>query len=234
MRHSRAWSMLAAGVAVALLAGCTFVQDLRSPPTSTPKPASSVLIQHVQSAWGEKGRTIKPTAIVLHWWDDWGNGADINRLVKDLNSNTTNYNPKLKSTDGHPSVGHTTVQIGVLGNGKAYQLTPKLNTFARHAKCANDWAIGIEIEGFGPGHKHYIGDNKAQFNKVVAVVKYLMDLYNIKAVSVAASDGRSGQGIVSHKMVDKQCKWADDAYAGSGKVDVDDAYLRRVLQAVGG
>ena len=199
-------------------------------------PSNSVLIQHPQKEWAANGKTITPTAIVLHWWDGWGGGQDIDRLVRDATANKTNYDPAKKSTENRPNIGHVTVQVGVTGDGKAYQLTPQLNTFARHAKCANDWAIGIEIEGFGPGdpHGHYIGDNKAQFDTVVEVVKLLMGLYGIKAESVVANDGKSGRGIVSHKNVDKQCQWADGKPAGSGKVDVDDTYLKRVLTAVGG
>ncbi len=195
-------------------------------------PVDSVAIPHIQSDWGANGRTIRPTAIVLHWWAGWGGGRDINRLVSDSNHNMSTYNPDLKSTDPHPTVGHVTEQFGVLGDGAAYQLTPLPNTWARHAKCANSWAIGIEIEGSDQSSAHYIGNNQEQFDTVVKLVKELMAEYNIKAVSVVASDGRSGSGIVSHKMVDAKCKWADDVYAGSGKSDVDDVYLARVISAV--
>ncbi|HKX23788.1 MAG TPA: N-acetylmuramoyl-L-alanine amidase [Candidatus Saccharimonadales bacterium] len=194
--------------------------------------APSVLIQHVQSDWNAGGKTIKPTAIVLHWWAGWDNGHNIDRLVKDAKNNKSTYNPDLKKSDPHPVVGHVTVQVGVTADGKAYQLTPQLNTFARHAKCANSWAIGIEIEGSEPGSGHYIGDNQTQFKGVVAVVKELMAKYDIKPESVVADDGRSGRGIVSHKQVDAKCKWADNKPAGDGKTDVDDAYLDRVLAKV--
>ncbi len=199
----------------------------------SPAPATpSVLVQHVQSDWDADGRKIKPTAIVLHWWAGWENGKNIDRLVKDAENNKSTYNPDAKSTDEHPVVGHVTVQVGVTGDGKAYQLTPTLDTFARHAKCANTWAIGVEIEGDGPGSDHYVGDNEKQFKGVVAVVKELMAKYNIKPESVVADDGRSGRGVVSHKQVDAKCKWADNKPAGSGKTDVDDKYLKRVLKAV--
>jgi hypothetical protein len=205
-----------------------------SAPSKPSSSAPSVITAHIQPGWGADGKTIKPTAIVLHWWADWGGGHDIGRLVSDSEHNISLYNPGLKSTDKHPSVGHVTEQVGVTGDGKAYQLTPELNTFARHAKCANSWAIGIEIEGSGPGSKHNIGDNKTQFEGVAAAVKELMSKYDIKAESVVGDDGRSGSGIVSHKMVDAKCKWADNRPAGSGKTDVDDGYLKRVLAAVGG
>lgn len=219
--------------ATLLLAGCGLGNLTGNPKPTTPTaaPAGSILIQKPQKGWGAGGRTITPTAIVLHWWDGWSNG-DIQRLINDANNNKTNYDPTKKSTDKRPVIGHVTVQIGVTSKGKAYQLTPKLNSFARHAKCANWWAIGIEIEGYGPGHSHYIGDNATQFKTVVATVKLLMQLYHIKAVSVVADDGKSGSGIVSHKMVDEKCQWADGKPAGQGKTDVDDKYLQRVMKAV--
>jgi hypothetical protein len=224
---------LIAVVALMLLAGCNPAQQLKGKSKSTPSPAAPSVTFTPHIVW-KTDQTIKPTAIVLHWWDGWGGGDNINALVNGANSNYSTYNPALKSTDRHPSVGHTTVQIGITGNGTVYQLTPSLNSFARHAKCANTWAIGIEIEGYGPGHSHYIGNDQTQLNSVVATVKTLMSRYHIPAKSVVASDGRSGQGIVSHKMVDQRCKWADNKPAGTGKEDVDDQYLHRVLQAVGG
>lgn len=230
MRRRMLGASLATGAL--LLAGCAPGNTDTNAGTQTAAAAHSPLIQHVQKAWDADGKTITPKAIVLHWWGGWGNGKDIQRLIDDSDNNKTNYDPAKKSTDKRPIIGHVTVQIGVTGNGKAYQLTPKLNTFARHAKCANWWAIGIEIEGNGPGSDHYIGDDKEQFNTVVKVVKYLMATYHIKAVSAVADDGKSGSGIVSHKMVDKQCQWADGKPAGEGKDDVDDTYLNRVLAAV--
>ena len=217
-----------------LAAGCGNLSNLgkgNDEPSVAPSVAS-VFIPHVQQDWDAKGETIKPTAVVLHWWDGWGGGSNIDRLVKDANANKTDYDPKKKSTEKHPIVGHVTVQFGITGDGKAYQLTPQPNTFARHAKCANWWAVGIEIEGFGPDHDHYIGDNAVQFNAVVAAVKELMAKFGIKAESVVAEDGRSGRGVLSHKQVDAKCKWADNKPAGSGKVDVDDDYLKRVIKAV--
>jgi len=233
--------LVTAGVAVAaiLAAGCGLgniagKSDSSGPSVPTAAPSGSILIQKPQKNWDADGKVITPTAIVLHWWDGWGDGHDIMRLVADANGNKTNYDPTKKSTDKRPIIGHVTVQIGVTGDGKAYQLTPKLNSFARHAKCANWWAIGVEIEGYGPAHSHYIGDNKTQFNGVVAVVKLLMSTYHIKPESFVADDGKSGRGVVSHKMVDEKCQWADGKPAGEGKTDVDNTYLKRVLTAVGG
>lgn len=193
-------------------------------------PVPSVIQKHV--VW-KTDETIKPTAILLHWTASYNGGPDaIDAFVRGAEGNMSTYNPKLKSTDPHPEVGHVTVQVAVMGNAKAYQLTPELHSFARHAKCANPWAIGIEIEGWNPGHKHYIGNNKPQLDTVAKVVRELAAKYNIPIKKGwVAEDGRSGGGIVSHAQVDAKCKWADNVYAGSGKTDVDNTYLNRVLAA---
>ncbi len=226
--HVRRWATGLLVAATLLVSGCSSFTGKSNPATS----ANSILIQDPQSGWDAGGKVITPTAIVLHWTDSWGNGKNISRTIDDANSNKTDYDPTKKSTDKRPILGHVTVQIGVTGDGKAYQLTPKLNSFARHAKCANWWAIGIEIQGGGPGTKHYIGDNKKQFGTVVAVVKLLMATYHIKAETFVADDGKSGRGIVSHKLVDTKCQWADGKPAGEGKSDVDNGYLKRVITAV--
>jgi len=126
------------------------------------------------------------------------------------------------------------VQFGVSWNGRIDQLTPRPNTFARHATCANDWAVGIEIAGSDGGKTGpYIGNNQRQFKSVVALVKLLMKRYDISAVNVVGKGAHSGRGIVSHHQVDAVCTWKDGKRFGSGKTDVGDKYLRRVLAAVG-
>lgn len=221
-------------IAIALLTAACDPGDFGNKANNSEPPAApTVLIQHVQPGWGANGKTIEPKAVLLHWTASYNGGPNaIDAFVQGAKSNKSTYNPKLKSTDPHPEVGQVTVQVAVMGNAKAYQLTPQLNSFARHAKCGNPWAIGIEIEGWNPGHEHYIGKNKAQFNTVVAVVKELAAKYDIPLKKGwVAEDGRSGGGIVTHAQVDAKCKWADDVYAGSGKTDVDDNYLNRVLTA---
>lgn len=221
---------VATGLAALALAvsACTAIGGANS--GSSGSTAPSIIQQHI--AW-KTDETIKPTAILLHWTAAYNGGPDaIKAFVTGAEGNMSTYNPDLKSTDPHPKVGHVTVQVAVMGNGNAYQLLPELNSFARHAKCANQWAIGIEIEGWNPGHAHYIGNNKKQYETVVKVVRELMAKYKIKAESVVAEDGKSGRGIVSHAQVDKKCKWADGVYAGSGKTDVDQKYLDRVLADV--
>ena len=149
--------------------------------------------------------TIAPKAIVLHWWGGLNNGNGINELINVLQGRGLS------------------VQMGVLANGTAYQLTPFLNSKASHAKCANNYAIGIEIEGRGAED---LASNQAQFNKVVAVTKYLMTKFNIPAEGTIEQDGSSAVGIQSHKDIDARCA------NPSGKSDVDDAYLNRVREAV--
>ena len=215
-------------VALAGISGCAQIEEIANK-GDTSNVAPSVITEHI--VW-KTDQTIKPTAIILHWWGGWSGKNNIDRLVHDANNNISYYNPELKSTDHHPSVGHTSVQVGVTGDGKAYQLTSQLDSFARHAKCANSWAIGIEIEGSGPNSGHYIGSNQVQFDGVVATVRELQHKFNIPTESVVADDGRSGSGVLSHAMVDVKCRWADGKPAGSGKTDVDDAYLQRVIAAL--
>ena len=193
-------------------------------------PTHSVLdTSHIQKDW--RNEKFKPKAVVLHWQANDGSRG-IEGLISDLNGTPTTFDSRLKSTDRHPVNGHTGVQIGVNLDGSASQLTPTLDTLARHATCANWWAIGIEIAGSEPGSGHYIGDNAKQFAGVVKVVKELMARYDIPAVSIVGPQAHSGRGIVSHKMVDAKCTWADGVRFGSGKTDVDDTYLRRIIAAV--
>lgn len=227
--RTRPWHFVL--VLVTLLATACDPGSFSSKANDSESPApQSVIQKHI--VW-ETDKTIKPTAILLHWTASYNGGPDaISAFVTGAEGNMSTYNPELTSKEEHPEVGHVTVQVAVMGNGKAYQLTPETHSFARHAKCGNPWAIGIEIEGWNPGHEHYIGDNLPQFDTVVAVVKELMAKYNIKAESVVAKDGRSGRGIVTHAQVDQYCTWKDGEYAGDHKSDVDPEYFGRVMAAV--
>lgn len=149
--------------------------------------------------------TIQPTAIILHWW---GGRGGIDSLVNTLNSRGLS------------------VQVGITQDGKIYQLTPQLNSYAQHAKCVNKYAIGIEIEGTGATD---LDGNTQQYEAVVRAVKSLMQQYNIPADGPIQSPSSAGViGIHSHKEVDAKCP------GGSGKDDVHDEYLRKVRSAVGG
>jgi hypothetical protein len=117
-----------------------------------------------------------------------------------------------------------------------YQLTPELHSRASHAKCANSWAIGNEIEGgvkFGPDPAGSgkqvaldLANNATQFQSVVNVTMQLMAKYNIPLDGPLASDGSTGVGVHSHKEVDVNCSGAN------GKIDVDDVYLKRVKDEI--
>ncbi len=147
--------------------------------------------------------TLQPTAIILHWW---GFKGGIDSLVSGLNSRGLS------------------VQIGATLDGKLYQLTPQLNSYAQHAKCVNKYAIGIEIEGEGPAD---LAGSQPQFNSVVSAVKTLMQKFSIPVDGVIQNPSSSGVvGVHSHKEVDALCP------TGSGKDDVDDTYLQRVKDAV--
>ena len=152
---------------------------------------------------------ITPTAIVLHWW---GGTGGIDSLIGTLQSR------KLS------------VQIATTTDGKVHQLTATLDAKASHAKCANGWAIGNEIEGGAKLQNQGgevvaldLAENQVQFNAVVDITAKLMATYNIPIDGDISPNGTSGYGVHSHKEVDKFCSGG-----GSGKSDVDDVYLKRV------
>lgn len=197
-------------------------------------PTVSVLdTSHIQKDWAD--RKIKPTAIILHWWG-YENGSNIDTFAKSLHGVRTKFDPRANSKAQAEEMaragtsGRLAVQVAVGKNGVAYQLTPTLDTFARHAKCANQWAVGVEIEGDGPS----IINNKAQRAKVIAVVKELQAKFDIPTKGVVAADGKSGSGVLSHKQVDVEgCRWPNGDTMAEGKPDVDDNYLDYVLAHLG-
>lgn len=178
--------------------------------------------------------TIRPTAIVLHWWGSTSNG-DVRALVNGLRGQTGYYDPNITKAQYDFNVAHQVnghplgVQVGITRGGGVYQLTPQLNSYAAHAACANPWAVGIEIEASGPAD---LRSDPAQFEAVVNTTADLMRRYAIPLDGVLAPDGRSGTGVHSHKQVDVNCKFADGVYAGQGKDDVDDEYLAMVKAAI--
>jgi hypothetical protein len=179
-------------------------------------------------------RVIQPTVIILHWWGFAGTGG-IRPLVDVLKGQTGYYEPNLTKAEvefnaanminGH----HLGVQVGILKDGEAYQLTPRLDSYAAHSACGNGYAIGIEIEASGADD---LRGNPAQFDSVVTITADLMRRYHIPLDGPLAADGLSGVGVHSHKEVDLNCKYADGSYAGAGKDDVDDEYLAFVKAVI--
>lgn len=148
---------------------------------------------------------ITPTVVVLHWWGGLAGSDGINNLINTLRSR------------------NLSVQLGITRDGKVYQLTPKLNSLAYHAICANSYSIGIEIEGRGPED---LANDQIQFDAVVKTTGTLMQTFKIPLDGPIASNSSSGVGVHSHKEIDAKCP------SGSGKDDVDDLYLSRVKQAL--
>lgn len=156
--------------------------------------------------------TIKPTGIVIHWWGSNSGGQGIKALARGLAGNTS-------------CPGGCSVQLGILKDGKTYQMTSQLNSRAIHATCANDSTIGIEMEGV-PADFGASGPTKRpqEFQAVVATVKFLMDKYQIP-LKGEASKNSGFTGVYSHKQVDAIC--------GQGvKSDVDNEYLAAVIKAL--
>ena len=211
------------------------------PPTTAPTPATATttaavpstdgpVVYHLAQPGVSSDHLIQPTAIVLHWWG-YDGGNDIQSLVNGLVGQVGYYDQSITKAQYEANVasgqhGHTLgVQVGILDDGTVYQLTPRLNSYAAHAACANPWAIGIEIEASGPTD---LRAHSAQFQSVVDTVADLMARFHIPLDGPLAADGRSGSGVHSHKEIDVNCTFADGAYAGQGKSDVDDGYLAMV------
>lgn len=157
--------------------------------------------------WIDTAKKIHPTCIVLHWWGEPINEQGVEYLASLLQKR------KLS------------VQYAVLANGEIYQLSPTPDTFCRHAKCANDSAIGIEIEGFD---KDDLDNNQNQFESVIQLVRKLVNNYNMQTdLKVKEKEDQIRFfGIASHKLVDVYCSNAN------GKDDVHDNYVERVKLAL--
>lgn len=124
-----------------------------------------------KNEWG--GRTIEPTAVVLHWWGNVGNGT-IDPLINTLRNR------------------NLSVQFGITLSGETYRLTEQDNTYASHAGDANPYSIGIEIEG--PPF------TDAQIEAAAQLSLYLMNKYNIPLEE--RWDGRQMYGLTDHDEVD--------------------------------
>jgi N-acetylmuramoyl-L-alanine amidase len=170
-------------------------------------PESIEIKEHILP-WVDKDKTIEPSSIVLHWWGEPVNNQGIRYLGNLLEAR------------------QLSVQFAVLVDGTIYRLTPRENSWARHAKCANESAIGIEIEGYDAAD---LDANSLQFDSVVMLTQYLKRKYRIAdefGVDSIDDDTIRFYGIASHKQVDTYCANAN------GKVDVHDEYLARVISAV--
>jgi len=177
-----------------------------------------------------------PTAIVIHWWGGTSGGEGIDSLVATLNAAVSCYPYGVGSTCWlpHPlgEPHHGSVQLGTLQDGRTFQLTSTLDTRASHAACANDWAIGDEVEGGTDGTSADMINNAAEFQAVVRSTAYLMRRFHIPLDGPLSPDGKSGIGVHSHKEVDVNCKLADGSPGRGGKADVDDVYLRKLKDAL--
>ena len=162
------------------------------------------IIKTEQLAWVNSSNKIKPTAIVLHWWrvPTWLGG--INYLIWGLRRR------KLS------------VQFAVLKNGEIYQLVDDPTIYCRHAKCANESSIGIELQGFGAKD---LARQLTQFQSTIKLVAYLCDKYKISVNFDIKNNPLRFYGITSHKNVDQYCQ----IKRLLKKNDVNDEYLRRVI-----
>jgi N-acetyl-anhydromuramyl-L-alanine amidase AmpD len=158
-----------------------------------------------QLEWVDASKKIKPTAIVLHWWQvpTWLGGIKVLYLG-------------LKRRK-------LSVQFAILKNGDIYQLVKDPTTYCHHARCANKSSIGIELQGLNAKD---LDKQPDQFQAVVNLVTYLCSKYKIPT-SFEFKNGRF-YGISSHKVVDEYCH----SKRLRKKKDLHDEYLQRVIEAV--
>ena len=74
--------------------------------------------------------------------------------------------------------------------------------------------------------------NAVQFKAVVDTTAFLMTKFHIPLNGPLSRDSKSGIGVYSHKEVDANCKLANGVPGGGGKVDVDDAYMQKLRNAL--
>jgi N-acetyl-anhydromuramyl-L-alanine amidase AmpD len=136
-------------------------------------------IQQKNLSWVDESQKIKPTAIVLHWWQvpSWFGG--INYLIKGLKR------------------WRTSVQFAITKDGKTYQLVSDPTILCHHARGANRSSLGIEIQGL---NAKSLDRNIRQFEAVVELVKYLQDKYKIQTdFKVQEKPELRFYGVTSHK-----------------------------------
>ncbi|HSX14478.1 MAG TPA: peptidoglycan recognition family protein [Candidatus Saccharimonadales bacterium] len=165
-------------------------------------------IEKLSLPWVDSTKRIQPTAIVLHWWQvpTWFGG--IKWFIFAL---------KRKKLS---------VQFAVTKDGEVYQLTESPDVWCRHARCANNSSIGIEIQGLG---RRDLDENQLQFQAVVGLVKELCRQFIIDPkFRVEQGENTRFYGITSHKVVDKYCS----GKRRLPKRDVHDEYVTRLIEAL--
>jgi len=168
-----------------------------------------VTIEKLNLPWIDQKEHIRPTAIVLHWWQVPSRLSSIRWFLSAL---------KRKGLS---------VQFAVTKDGKIYQLVNSPDVKCAHARCANDSAIGIEIQGFGAKE---LDRQKEQFNAVAELVAKLCKDYKINPEFRVSNTSQQAifYGVTSHKEVDKYCL----ARRFWPKRDVHDGYVQRIIESL--
>ncbi len=156
--------------------------------------------------WVDINKRIKPTAIVLHWWQApiWFGGIRTLHFVLWLRKLSAQYT--------------------VLANGKVYQLVDSADIECHHARCANNSSIGIELQGYGAKD---LDRHQKQFDSTAQLVAALCNQYKISpGFRVENKGGYTFYGITSHKNIDEYCS------SPGRKKDVHDEYLQKIVDEV--
>lgn len=157
------------------------------------------------------GRTITPTAIVLHWT---GGSQTVDETIAALASNNA------------CGTGGCSVQLTIDAQGTIWQLTDPINTLTAHAAGINDKSIGIEISSAGPSveaAEASILGNQTQKQSVINAVVSLMNQFNIQL----DPDIEGKKGLLGHYETDAA------SYGGqNGKSDPGRIYMAEIRAAV--
>ena len=177
----------------------------------TPKEGLDIQVAPI-CHWVDPDRTIKSTCLVFHWWQEPIEKGGIEHLSR------------LLYREG---VEPLSVQFAVMADGDIIQCVPEPHTWCRHAKAeGNESCIGIEIQGQNAAD---LDGNELQFERVVALAKYLIEKYDIELdfrVTGLGTEEIRFHGLATHQMIDAFC------LKMNGKVDVHLKYLIRILQAL--
>lgn len=148
-----------------------------------PDPVEGSALASAQQVNAFTGTQIEPSAIILHWTA--GEYDTPEELVATLRSRDRS------------------VQLTIDKQGKVYQLSQTLETRPHQSMADDEWndvSIGVEIESGNFGESDFAAyendllSNEVQYQKVLEVVKDLMDKYNIPN----ESDTNEKRGVFGH------------------------------------
>lgn len=186
-------------------------------PETTPAPESEPQLQRAhhnleQNEFGfymlpvYGGPLITPTAIVVHW-------TAKNYIRED------SVGGVIKALEDNPECGEEgcSVQLFVDREGIIYQLTPRLDMHAIHARGLNEHSVGIEVEGASEAD---LLKNPVQYQSVLRAVATSQEMFQISSIG----DPYAKTGILGHMET-------DPIYSEGAKSDPGAHYMAKIRHA---